>query len=168
MKVIRLLDRYLEEIICSLLLAVMTVVVALQIILRLAGMPLSWSEEMARYLFIWLIYVGSAYAVKKRSHIKVEIMTLLVKGKGRLVLDLISDIGFFVFGVVIAYYSCIATYKIAFVNVQESPALHLNMGIAYLSVCVGFILMAIRLIQDIIRTIKEYKENQHTLTKEVE
>lgn len=160
MKIIRFLDRYFEELLAALLLAVMTIVVAAQIVLRLANMPLSWSEEMARYLFIWLIYIGSSYAVKKRSHIKVEIMTLLVKEKGRLVLDLISDIGFFIFAVVIGYFGWFATYKIAFVNVQQSPSMHLNMGFAYLSVCLGFTLMAIRLIQDIIKIVKEYKAKQ--------
>lgn len=157
MKVIRFIDKYLEEILCAFLLAAMAVVVIAQIILRALEMPLSWSEEMARYMFIWLIYVGAAYAIKKRAHIKVEILTLLVKDRGQYVLDLISDLGFLFFAVVISFFGWNATYKIAFVNVQQSPAMHLNMGIAYLSVCLGCTLMAIRLVQDIILRTKERK-----------
>ena len=169
MKVIRFLDKYFEELLSATLLAVMTVIVTLQIILRLAHAPLAWSEEAARYLFIWLIYIAGAYAIKKRSHIKVEVVTLLMKEKGKYILDLIADIGFFLFAAVISYYGWIATYKIAFVNVQESPSMHLNMGIPYLSVCLGCTLMAIRLIQDIVIRTRAYKtEKLAAATKEVE
>ena len=69
----------------------------------------------------------------------------------------------------ISYYGWIATYKIAFVNVQESPSMHLNMGIPYLSVCLGCTLMAIRLIQDIVIRTRAYKtEKLAAATKEVE
>lgn len=138
----------------------MSIVILLQIILKWFHMPLSWSEEMARYMFIWLIYISSAYAVKKRTHIKVEIISLLLKEKGNFVLDVIADLAFLVFATVIAYFGWIATYKIAFVNVQYSPSMHINMGIAYMSFALGCTLMAIRLIQDLILRSKEYKAAQ--------
>ena len=124
MKVIHWLDKHFEEGLSAILLAAMSVVVLLQIILKWFHLPLSWSEEMARYMFIWLIYIASSYAVKKRSHIKVEILSLLFKEKGNFILDLIADLAFLVFATVITYYGWIATYKIAFVNVQQSPSMH--------------------------------------------
>ena len=87
MKVIHWLDKHFEEGLSAILLAAMSVVVLLQIILKWFHLPLSWSEEMARYMFIWLIYIASSYAVKKRSHIKVEILSLLFKEKGNFILD---------------------------------------------------------------------------------
>ena len=48
MKVIRWLDKHLEEVISVILLASMTFVVAYQIIMRLIGRPATWSEESAR------------------------------------------------------------------------------------------------------------------------
>lgn len=32
----------------------------------------SWSEELARYLFIWLVYLSASYAIYKNAHIKIE------------------------------------------------------------------------------------------------
>ena len=157
MKVIRWLDKYFEEGFSALLLAAMSIVVMLQIVLKWFHMPLSWSEEMARYMFIWLIYISSAYAVKKRAHIKVEIVSLMLKEKGNFILDVIADISFLVFATVIAYFGWIATYKIAFVNVQQSPSMHLNMGWAYMSFALGCTLMAIRVIQDLVLRFREYK-----------
>ena len=121
MKVIHWLDKYFEEGLSAILLAAMSIVVLLQIVLKWFHMPLSWSEEMARYMFIWLIYIASAYAVKKRTHIKVEILSLLLKEKGNFILDVIADLAFLAFASVIAYFGWIATYKIAFVHVQASP-----------------------------------------------
>lgn len=157
MKVIHWLDKHFEESISAVLLAAMSVVILLQIILKWFHMPLSWSEEMARYMFIWLIYISSAYAVRQRSHIKVEIVSLFLKEKGNFVLDIIADISFLVFASVIAYFGWIATYKIAFINVQQSPSMHINMGWAYMSFALGCTLMAIRIIQDLILRTGEYK-----------
>ena len=158
MKVIHWLDKYFEEALSAALLAAMSIVILLQIVLKWLNMPLSWSEEMARYMFIWLIYVASAYAVKNRAHIKVEIVSLLLKEKGNFVLDVIADVAFFAFTSVIAYFGWRATYNIAFVHVQQSPSMHINMGWAYLSVALGCTLMAIRIIQDLVKRNKEYKE----------
>ena len=157
MKVIHWLDKYFEEGLSAVLLAAMSVVILLQIVLKWLHMPLSWSEELARYMFIWLIYIASSYAVKKRSHIKVEILSLLMKEKGNFILDIIADVAFLIFATVIAYFGWIATYKIAFVNVQQSPSMHINMGWAYMSFALGCTLMAIRIIQDLILRTKEYK-----------
>lgn len=157
MKVIHWLDKHFEESISAALLAVMSVVILLQIILKWFHMPLSWSEEMARYMFIWLIYISSAYAVRKRSHIKVEIVSLFLKEKGNFVLDIIADISFLIFASVIAYFGWIATYKIAFINVQHSPSMHINMGWAYMSFALGCTLMTIRIVQDLILRTREYK-----------
>ena len=104
MKAVRWLDKHLEEVISVVLLAVMTLVIAYQIVMRLLGKPASWSEESARYMFAWLIYISSAYAVKKRSHIKVEIVSLLLGKKGNLILDLIADGAFLFFSLVIMRY----------------------------------------------------------------
>ena len=97
MKVLHWLDRHLEEAISVLLLAVITVVVTIQVILRETGSALAWTEELTRYMFVWLIYISSSYAIRLRGHIKVEVISLLLKERGKLVLDLISNVAFFVF-----------------------------------------------------------------------
>src|SRR5215210_7244505 len=36
------------------------IVVLLQVVTRLIGMPVSWSEEATRYLFVWMVFLGLA------------------------------------------------------------------------------------------------------------
>jgi TRAP-type C4-dicarboxylate transport system permease small subunit len=151
------LNDYLEEVLSSFFLALMTALIALQIVCRLASIPLSWTEELARYTFVWLIYMSCSYAVKKRAHIKVEILTILVKRRGQIRLAIFADLAFLAFAVLVTYFGCIGVYKLKVVNPQFSPALGFPMWIAYLSVALGFTLMIYRLITDIVLYVREFR-----------
>lgn len=60
------------------LVAAMTVACLVQVIWRYAlGDPLIWSEEAARYLFIWLSYLAAWLAWKRRDHIALDAVTYL-------------------------------------------------------------------------------------------
>jgi TRAP-type C4-dicarboxylate transport system permease small subunit len=49
------------------------VIILAQIIFRYAfGSPLFWSEELAKFMFPWLIFSGAALASKTDSHIKID------------------------------------------------------------------------------------------------
>jgi len=68
----RFLDR-LEEILLGVGLALMGLAVALQIIMRYVfNMPLVWSEEFARYIFVWITFIGAGYGVRQGLHISME------------------------------------------------------------------------------------------------
>lgn len=75
----KLLDRAshilnrLTEACLVLLVVAMVAVTFLQVIFRYGlDDSLSWSEELSRYLFIWVIFLGSAAAVRRREHLAVE------------------------------------------------------------------------------------------------
>ena len=66
MKVLKWLDEYAEISICVALLSAMTLILAVQVFMRyVMGASLSWSEELARYLFIWLIYLGISFGARQ-------------------------------------------------------------------------------------------------------
>ena len=51
----------------------MIVTVCLQVFFRyVLEQPLSWSEELARYAFVWLSFLGAAMALGKRLHFGVD------------------------------------------------------------------------------------------------
>jgi TRAP-type C4-dicarboxylate transport system permease small subunit len=128
---------------------------------------LSWSEELARYCFIWLVYIGISYGVKKQRHIKVDVLLVLLKEKGRIVLTLIANVLFLIFGLfVIKHGYDIAAQLLAFG--QQSPALHIPMGLVYMATPVGIGLTIIRLIQNMIVLVKSLlgKESSLAATEE--
>ena len=72
-KILKFLNDYLEETICIILMSVMTIIIFIQVIMRyVMHNSLSWSEELARYCFVWLIYIGVAYGCKLMKHIKID------------------------------------------------------------------------------------------------
>ena len=65
----------LEEYSLILCLAVMGIILFVQIVMRtFFSAPLKWAEELARYLQIWITFLGIGYGIRRGSHIG---MTLL-------------------------------------------------------------------------------------------
>ena len=162
MKVLRVIDNNLEKFLCAIILSVMTVIIFLQIVFRFVGAPLAWTEELGRYLFIWLIYLSSAMAVKLRAHIKV-----VFHKKGNFLLDLISNAFFLMFAVAFTYYGWRAVIRLSITYPQTSATLHLPMWIPYFSIVLGCALMAIRLVQDTVELVREYRAPESEI-KEVD
>ena len=67
---------YAEKIfdwIVSLFLVVLVVLVFAQVVSRyLFNSPISWTEEMARILFVWITFLGTFLALKTKGHIAIE------------------------------------------------------------------------------------------------
>lgn len=85
-KILKFLNDYLEETICIILMSVMTIIIFIQVIMRyVMHNSLSWSEELARYCFVWLIYIGVAYGCKLMKHIKIDAALKLFPEKSKTV-----------------------------------------------------------------------------------
>jgi TRAP-type C4-dicarboxylate transport system permease small subunit len=70
---LRFLWRHAVESIVVILLAVMVAVLVLQVFFRFVmDDPLAWSEELARYAFVWVTFLGAAVAFRHGSHIVVD------------------------------------------------------------------------------------------------
>ena len=166
-KVLRVIDNNLEKFLCAIILSVMTVIIFLQIVFRFVGAPLAWTEELGRYLFIWLIYLSSAMAVKLRAHIKVDVLKVVFHKKDNFLLDLISNAFFLMFAVAFTYYGWRAVIRLSITYPQTSATLHLPMWIPYFSIVLGCALMAIRLVQDTVELVREYRAPESEI-KEVD
>jgi TRAP-type transport system small permease protein len=140
----------LTEFVAGTILAVMTVLVFLAVIYRYFLLaPISWGEEMARFLFIALSMFGAAIAVKDRSHFMITILTARFPAVVRAWLEI---------GIALAasVLLCIVIDKgwglVLLNRNQESPALGLPMSFPYAAVPLGGMLMLIFLWLDLIIT----------------
>jgi len=153
MKIIKWMDEYIEEVFLVVLSTIMVTFIFLQVVLRQFGNSLSWSEELARFSFVWLVYIGISYGVKKQRHVKIDIVLQFLKDKQRVILTMIANFLFLGFAILVV----IKGYSIADTLLsygQKSPALHIPMGLVYLATPVGMGLTTIRLIQNIILNFK--------------
>jgi TRAP-type C4-dicarboxylate transport system permease small subunit len=153
MTVKKFLDNF-EEYFVVWTMALMTALVFCQVVMRyIFGNSLSWSEELARFIFMWLSWVGASYAVKERSHFRVEMFANLLRGRHRKRFELLILAVWFGFSVVLAG---LGTQLMIFLmeTGQISAAMEIPMSWVYASVPAGCALMAIRLVVEIVKVLK--------------
>ena len=163
MKTIKWLDDHLEE---YLLIALSIFTVAIifgQVFMRYAlSSSLSWSEEIARYAFIWMIYIGVSYGVKKGKHLGVDAFSELFQDKGKIVLAIIANLCFLVFAAIVVYFGFDIVLRIT----RESAALQLPMGWVYAAPVAGMVLTMLRLLQNLIQQIQAFRMLDDTKSRE--
>ncbi|KKE80245.1 TRAP transporter small permease [Bacilli bacterium] len=155
MKIIKWFDEHFEEYILVFLSAFTVVVIFLQVVMRYVfGSSLTWSEEIARYAFIWMIYLGVSYGVKKKKHLGVDALNMLFKEKGQIIISMIANVSFLIFAIVITYYG----FDIVLRVTRASAAMQIPMEWVYAAPVVGLALTAIRLSQNLIKEYQQLKK----------
>jgi TRAP-type C4-dicarboxylate transport system permease small subunit len=126
------------------LVAAMTLIVFLQVVYRyILIQPLYWSEELARYLFVWVSILGAALGLQKRGHFGLDFFHRMLPDQKRRFLQ--SLIHLFVGGVILVI--LIQGVRLVQATVlQKSPAMEISMGWAYACLPVGAALMAVHLV----------------------
>nr|WP_312884230.1 TRAP transporter small permease [Clostridium psychrophilum] len=158
LKLIKLIDDKIEIAICVVLISLMTILVFVQVIMRyVMGNSLVWSEELARYLFIWLIYIGISYGAKIMKHIKIDASLKLFPLKIRPVTVIVGDTLFLVFSLFITFSAFLVVQKEITLG-QTSPAMQLPMWIIYAAPMIGFALTSIRQVQTIIYRVHKLRK----------
>lgn len=113
----------------------------------------SWSEELARYLFIWLVYLSAAYAIYKNAHIKIDAVKSLYPKKIRKYIPIFGNVIFLIYAVAVTILSFGYCSDI-FASHQVSMGMGVTMAYMYASIPVGHAFMSIRLVQLICKLIK--------------
>ena len=123
-----------------------------QVVFRyLIGYSLYWSEEAARYLFVWITFLGSAVALQKGVHIGFDILIEKHPQKMQKWVVLCGDLSVLAFMIFITYQG---TVMVRMNMIQQSPALELSMGAVMAAIPLGFALMALFMIVAMIRRFR--------------
>lgn len=157
MKVIKLIDDKLEEILLIILLVGMALVMGVQVFCRyVLNFSLSWSEELTRYMFIWSCFISISYCIKRWISIKVDQVINMFPKKAYVFAQLILNVLLFV----LFFYLSIHGYKFLLLSIaskQKSPALGLPMPYVQCAPLVGFALATIRSLQQVFYEIENVK-----------
>lgn len=106
-----------------------------------------WGEEVARYVMVYLGYIGIALAMKRRAHIGVAVLTDMVKTKtGKRLVIIVQAM------IILAFCCIISGFLLTIIGKQmvigqTSPALAIPIWVPYAGVPLGMILLAIRTVQ---------------------
>jgi TRAP-type C4-dicarboxylate transport system permease small subunit len=137
----------------ALMLLLIVLVVTAQIVWRyIFNNSLSWSEELSRYLFAWLIFVGGALAIKEGSHIKVDLFYTKFSPSARRVLDV------FLYGIITFVQIYFLIFSIEYIQKTKgtySIAMQLPMNlVVFPSIAVGCVISLYFSIRGLVRTLK--------------
>lgn len=154
----RILDDKIEEIFLVFTLVVMVVLIFMQVIGRYVfESSLTWSEETARYVHIWQVWIGASYAIRQGAHIKVEAFKNIFNKKSQIIIDLLAVLLWSIITLFLAIYGTNLVMTM-FARGQLSPAMRIPMWIPYTAIPVGGTLMSIRLVQQIYLLIKSFRQ----------
>lgn len=139
----RLLDRILFGTI-ALLLAAMVADVTIQVFFRYVIQdPPTWTEELARYLFIWQIFLAAGVAFGRGSHIVVDALLMALPRAGKRVLLIVSNLMVLAFLLVLIWQGA---NMAGLTSNTFSTAMTLNMGMVYAALPVGAVVSALYVI----------------------
>jgi TRAP-type C4-dicarboxylate transport system permease small subunit len=154
-KIIRLLNKGLS-LFCISLCSVLVVCVVWQVFSRyVLNIPSTTTDEIARFLFIWVGLMGAAYTLGQKRHLAIELLEQKLENspinlaKLRLIINGVS-IGF---AAVIMVYGGMNLVVQILQSGQISPALGLKMGWVYFAIPLCGIFMLAYLLQDIITNL---------------
>ena len=141
---------HLEEYVLVYSLMVSVALVFVQVVMRrVFNNSLSWSEELARYLYVWQTWLGVSYAARNGTHLRITMLKDRLPAKAQQILEILVVlvwIGIFVIYQGMGVVNTIASFG------QKSSALKIPMQFCYMSIPVGMFLMCIRIVE---RTVKD-------------
>ncbi len=130
-KVVYWVDRILLWLL-SFLTIVMVLDVSWQVLSRfILKTPSSFTQELASYLLIWISLLGSAYALRQKAHLGIDLFTHRLSCQTRMVWEC------FIFSIVILFSVLVLIWgggRLVFITLylnQTSPALQIKMGYVY-------------------------------------
>jgi C4-dicarboxylate transporter DctQ subunit len=140
-----IIDR-LEEGLMALLLAGMTILTALQVLLRYVfNSGFVWSLEATSYSFAWLVLLGISYGVRTRSHIAVELVVGRLSGSKRKIVSLLALCICLAYAGLMCFGSAVFIQKL-FVLGNEARDIPLARWILTIILPLGFALLASRFV----------------------
>lgn len=121
----------LERVVAALL-ATIAALVVYQVVARYAlGRPPSWTEELARYLQVWLVLLASPICLRRGLHLAVDYLTPGLPPRAKRVVRSLNHLLVGLFGVVLTVFG---VRMLPVASLQVSPALGISMFWPYLAV----------------------------------
>ena len=78
-------------------------VVAVDVFFREVATPILWSDEVARFSYMWAVFFGSGVALRRGGHFKIDVITVNLHGNAKKICDVIQYICTATFVLILAF-----------------------------------------------------------------
>lgn len=130
--------------------------------------PSTFTDEVSRFLFIWVGLMGAAYTLGQKRHLAIDLLAMKLENnpvkhnKLKLLINCLS----MTFASVIMVYGGGKLMLKTLATGQVSPALNIEMGLVYAAIPLSGLFMIIYLIKDILDNISESKNIDSSNSKD--
>lgn len=149
------IDRNAERWLLLVFYAMIVAIIASEVVRRFV---LSYSsiygEELARYAFIYLAWIGASAAVRERAHIRIDVILHWLPPRGKATVHLFGDLAALLLAVVILIFS-IDPVLTSLKYDAVTHGLRISAAIFRAAVPIGFAMLAFRLLQSIVRDTRD-------------
>ena len=137
---------------CGILMFSMLAIITAQVLSRyIFSSPLTWSEELGRYIFVWMSFLGMAVGVKQGSHVALDILVKKLTGISQKVLMLLNNALILFFGICLS----VSGFQLFEIGMkQKSPTLQLPMQYVYIVIPISGIILVYFVISETIKMFK--------------
>jgi TRAP-type C4-dicarboxylate transport system permease small subunit len=144
------------KIVCQSLLVSMVAIVILQVFFRyVLHNSLSWAEDLARYLMIWLVMIGGALVTRDNTHFKVDFLVNIFPPLFIFIVEAVIKICLLIFLVILIY----TGWTTALFQMDEiSPSLRTPMTWPYMAFPAGAVLMGVSAVLRIVEQAKAVRK----------
>ncbi len=118
-----------------------------------------WGEEIVRYSFIYLAWIGAAAAVRERGHIRIDVLMEYVGPRTKAALYIFGDIVMFAVAVV-AFYWSLETVLVSAKFGSVTHGLRVSQVWFLAAVPIGFALIMFRLVQSFLRDLSDLRNGR--------
>ena len=147
----------IENAVIILGLSAMFLILLAQVIMRYVfSRPLTWSEEAARFIFVYVSFIVISYAYRQKGHIRMEVVVNLFPQAVRRGLEVLINLG------TIALFCYMIPFSFRFIGIQagvKATATHIPMSIVYTALPLGMALSCVRLLISSLRIVWGEEEN---------
>jgi TRAP-type C4-dicarboxylate transport system permease small subunit len=154
-KITKITDKILKYIIITFSISMVLIIFAQVVTRYVLRVPLSWSEELSRYLFIWVIFLGTAVAVGNKSHIIIDFIIRYLPVRFKVLGDLIVNI-------IVAVYLAIIIYSsfklLPIVSGSLTSALQVSYAYVYAALPISGVITIIYLVDNIINDVSKLRK----------
>ena len=131
-----------EAVLIGIMLLIISFLAFLQVLTRYVFFySIVWSEEVTRYLMVWLTFIGAALAISKQDHINIDMFTSFFKKKTGRDFRVVLNFIIFVFSIGCSYFGAKLIMK-TYAMGQLTEATRVPMYLIYVVMEVAILLMA--------------------------
>lgn len=130
--------------------------ILLQIITRFIKIPITWSEDIAKYSFVWAVFMGSAWAVARDEHFAFTALGDKLTGKKKIMHKIVIHLITMFFTIAMIKYGFDVTLKFWNYNWANIPTF--KMGYIWMSLPITGITMTFYLVMHVIEGLLQLKK----------